>query len=321
MSEKKVRAARRGAREASRKASATTFYLDTSSIRTAGKNLTAAIEGKAARTSMFTIVELLNGIRKDENNFQRRRGTLKNLITSGIRIDWRLRDTILLSSFGVTTRLAEAYQRNFSPKRRLIGIINLAINSSNVESFRQGLNKDLETELKISEEYDDELSVRFRRASEEGYKKSKKVFDDAQAGLIPRPPSIPPDMSLKEWSEWWVKDHAVLNRSITISALAEDTHRLLSEYHKNLPTQFSAAAIHDSFNFKLEVFVEAHSVRDILAYGRMNLPERNDGADLENFYYLDKNTVLVTEDEKQKNCATNIKLRVQSIKELKNALR
>lgn len=73
--------------------------------------------------------------------------------------------------------------------------------------------------------------------------------------------------------------------------------------------------IHDSYNCKLDVFVDANSIRDILSYGSMNFPERNDGIDIVHFYYFDRNTILLTEDNKQRKTAENVNLRVKSIRD------
>ena len=103
-----------------------------------------------------------------------------------------------------------------------------------------------------------------------------------------------------------LNERSVLNRSITIHALAVAAARAIDD-------RIPVGAIHDSYNGDLDVYVDAFSIASMKATGTLDTPGRNDGIDLNHLVYLRRCSVLVSEDVKQRGYLDAVNVRTLTL--------
>lgn len=312
MNEKHAKKLRRAARP-----TRPTVYLDTSSLRRAGRNLLKLNEKNKAKTSLESIYELLNGIRNDQDSFFRRRGTLRNIIDAKVHIDWRLPEAITLFSFNLTRCFEPELQALFLDQMELKikQIIDAALSAEDLVQFMK-ITKDrnLCDALDKIESYDNNSSSHWVKTFTEAFKDNKKILDEINAGLRPKDPDMPYS-NLKEFGTWMLKEDKLnINRFMSLHAMAE---RAILIVRKFCISSYAVSwkDILASYNKTIDCYIEALGFWHIYNYSNMHAPGRNDGTDVAHFLYVDRGLKFITEDSAQANIAKSIKMNTMSVDE------
>jgi len=134
------------------------------------------------------------------------------------------------------------------------------------------------------------------------------ITEEMRVGLRPLDPSRPFE-DRRAFADRLLVEDPILNQSMTIMSLASRAREFSG---LTLPVN----AIYDSYNFRANAYVWGASLSSARDLREKNSPGRNDGMDVLHFFYLRlKNTVLLSEDRKQRDLARQIGVRSHSLDE------
>ena len=286
----------------------TRWYLDTSSIRTTGKILTDLCSTHTCFTSAFTLVEMLNGLRKDNSEFDRRAGGIRNLIASTAQIEWILYE----DKFALGFDALETEEHRIESLQKLIDAL---IKSENLNAFEARL-RDLN--LPFGADYFERLDAQLGPGYIEGAVRGNPNVRDSFEREKNNPASLIP-AHIRAGSYRDNLDYLLampnLNRGMTILAFAK--HLAIGTFDGS-PKEADVERIFKSYNGKTEIFVRAYTHRSTLEMRDMSQPGKNEAADLAHFLYLRPGDGLITEDKKMRAAADAVGVPVVSAIELLN---
>ncbi len=271
------------------------IYLDTSSVRSAGSNLSKVNKDRRAMTSIHAISELMNGLRANQGDFERRRGALRNIISSKLTIDWRSPDMVLLVSFGASRKYASRYLSMFRDQveRPMKLIINAAIKADNLNNFNMLIESmGLCGMMNAIEEHDNKSSRLWVEVFSTGNRDLKEKIDMVYGYS-----------GNKEFAHEMLNENEFINIYGTLYVLSCRVQKiLLSLNFLKEPISWSSVCATYDCSF-LDVYCGAMGQYHMDKLSNMGDPGRNDGADVKHFLYLTSNMIFLTEDGLQRNLA------------------
>jgi hypothetical protein len=166
--------------------------------------------------------------------------------------------------------------------------------------------------LEFFEHFDDMFGEQFRTATDGLNRDMRAVFDDARQ----KPSAVVPEAvrqgSFQAFCAWFRDKQPLVNRSITILALAQ---RAAGATTSATDERF-VSELYKSYDRSIERFVDAFSYSSMSMASDMSSPGRNDALDLAHVLYLKDETELATEDGKLRSIAVAIGVRVCGADEL-----
>src|SRR5687768_10547003 len=87
------------------------YYLDTSFIRRMGVRLSSWPGCAQSYTSALTIVELLNGIGRDEHEFGKRRSAIGAILAGRVGVNWQMPEIRLRCAFADLRKKYDIYEK------------------------------------------------------------------------------------------------------------------------------------------------------------------------------------------------------------------
>lgn len=280
------------------------FYLDTSSVRNSVKRLVGCRSTKMFGTSAFTLIELLNGLRKSDEGYARRAASIRNLFRAPVIVRWPFPETLIASAFPALT--VEDDRPN-----RLSQIVACVQSAETRCAYVAAVSHlGLEDELEELENYDELFGQQFIDATASQKYDIRGAFEREQG----KPNSLMPrevlDGSFQGFCDWWMRNP--INIASCRLALVENYAR---SWLKN-PTEEDKERIYDSYDGKADVFLKAMAYRTMGYEKTRDKPARNDAADLAHFAYLRSGMTLVTEDKGMRKVADLIGFPALSISEV-----
>jgi hypothetical protein len=255
-------------------------------------------------TSCWTLVELINGIRKDNAQYCQRKAAIYNLLNSEISIDWKLFESKLSDSFPTL----KSEDKRVSNLKRLL---NLARINTSLQNFKIDIKKKrLLKDMTYFEEYDDELSKGFIKASTSLKDNIRTIFEKESKNSASRLPENIRNGSYIDFLRGFQKTD--LNFLKTFYIIVKNTARHIS----NEPTEAKINKLYNSYNNSINIYICALSYKSIEYEINGSDPRRNDAADLAHFLYIATGTTLVTEDRGMRKLAESINIEVVSIANL-----
>jgi hypothetical protein len=271
------------------------LYLDTSAVRALGGGLTGARQ-TGLTTSALTIVELVTGASASEDRFRRIRPGLKAVVAGSlVSVDWRLPDDPLATSFKWMTDNCFLKENRLES---LKSIADLVISSDSLGDFCQ---REATAKLPFPLEFWKEFDVLFGQAYIEISRTTgievKAAFDLAKGGegKVGHIGAAAKNMTYPEFCRWFASEHALLNRAATVRALAQRLAVMVKP--SDNPSEDLVAAIYNSYDGSIDVFVSAFSWRVMTDHGDGRNPARNDALDLAHLLYLKVGVPLSTGDK------------------------
>ena len=255
------------------------YYLDTSAIRSLGKNLKDVSLRLSCVTSAFTVFELVSGIDTSSNrDFIIRKSALKNLKESNVKIKWVLHEQIIARAFGVNEE--KLYNKLATKLRK---VFNLILISDDNTTFLEYLDKEnLKDSFDLFKRWDSHISTVHSKVDWSNIKDALqkeqhlKVFDDNEV------------KNLKSLGNSLNKRHRDLNFSMSLWALAS------SATGESEPEDG-----YNNYDDSIDIYVVAFSNQSAIDISNQRNPGKNDGADLYHLLYLNEGDVLVSNDQGQ----------------------
>jgi len=292
------------------------LYLDTSAVRAVGKRL-AQLHRPDLCTSALTIVELVAAATSSEAELKRIRPGLEVLLTgSPVSIDWRMPEAFQATSFAWMKENCQMQERRLESLTKLGSLV---VSSSSLTEFGE---RETAAKLQFPVDYWREFDFLFGKAYVESSRVTglqlREAFERAKRGEgnIGLLGTAIQDMTYPAFCRWFAKEHSLVNRSATVHALA---HRLAADMTSADPPDNLVAAIHDSYDGSIDVFVDAFSWRAMVDHGEGRTPGRNDALDLAHFLAIETNAVLSTGDRIMSETALASGLKVISPNQLESA--
>jgi hypothetical protein len=284
------------------------YYLDTSSIRSAGSKL-GYCRGYSLFTSSWTVIELINGIRSDDKSFQKRSRSLKQLKNQRIVIDWDTLSDKFYSNFTYCAKLK--FDSEIS--NNLQSLYKLVYRSDDIDNFRKSLGNILLTyNIDYFEDFDTDLGSSYVQNS---IQSNIDIRSSLEREKMKADSLIPAEIlngNIQDFLQWIYSNPNFNFFSLMAYADSKAIIGLLNEYY--------SAELHEkiwqSYNNNNAIYTKAWFSYFSRELSKMNQPGRNDFADLYHFQYLKNDDILVTEDKKMKEIAQEIDITVKSINDL-----
>lgn len=242
------------------------IYLETNSLRTLAKKLSDPTFIKDKYTSILAIIELLSGVR-NENEYQKRRGIITKIINSDIynRIHPLLPATILYNAFGC----------NINDNKVCYGIIRLLKIIDYIPNYSDFMNYikdgDFNTYFDFTQKFDDLSNVFFIGFMED---KSK---DGNTKVLIP-----------EFKARWEDKDFdSILDRLVRYFA---------SKISINIADERSVERLIASYDKTINPFLLATSYYIDQKVSSKDNIAKNDAIDLLHLLYISETEIIVSDD-------------------------
>ena len=283
-----------------------THYLDTSSLRFLGAKLCSVCSKQPCFASALALLELLNGIRSEEQ-FSVRASCIKAILSSGIDIDWTLPEQRLVTSFA---RLSFE-DRRIEPLKQLVNCIARA---NSLEEFLLFITEEaLIEQMEQFEEDDSHFGDQLRRATLAS--SIRGAFDESAKNHYPGLGQKARKRLFPLFCGAMKGPLSPINISATVLAYAQ---RYAEDCNQDI-TEVDIRDLYESYNGSADIFFSAYSYAAVTYEEKGLSVGKNDALDLHHFVYLTHGDVLVTEESANKiirRVADGIGLRAMSAKQL-----
>lgn len=150
-------------------------YLDTSTVRAIGKGLVALPAGH--HTSVFTLIELADGLLRSEDQFVRRRAALSALLHSRVTITWQMPEAQFIRGFDWFTDRIVMQESRVDDLKAIVSVACTAPDAVTCETSLKGLN--LSFGLEFFRRYRTELSSSFIESTVLGHADIRSGFESS----------------------------------------------------------------------------------------------------------------------------------------------
>ena len=261
------------------------YYLDTNAIYNLKKLPPQAVGDSFY--SVFGLIEIIAGVSEEE--FQRRKAVLVNLVQSSASCDYSFPEKILLEAFDYFD------QYDFIEKRAddLFGIMDDLAESDSFADFqlKSALAKrsfTLEQVIRTDQFY----TSNFLTASAKGHQVISATLAERGDKSISLDGKKFDMVSRKDLGQFL--SDKMINESFTIFSLTQTAMHIAKLKGKKIEKE-----IFESYNGKLGICIKAFSEYSRNQFAEKRTPSRNDFQDLLHLYYLRNSDVLkiVTDDK------------------------
>lgn len=276
-----------------------TFYLETSSLRRLSSYLKLEKIKLFCFTSSLALIELLSGI--TENNFITRRNIISNILASRIKIDWAFPEEIISSGFpvlkGEETRLLS-----------LKYLLEIILISTEYQEFIELCTKNnIRYDYNYFKKFDIFGSKRFIESTIEGNIKIKECLEESN----PIDLKISEDDSDNIKEDFWKVFKAKYNNiniSATLLSLSRGYAQKIVDRCEGLNISDVEHDLYNSYNGKIDYYIEAFSFYSLEKISKYEQPARNDFQDLAHFLYLRNiiNVAMVSDDKLIENICNTL---------------
>ena len=201
----------------------TRIYLDTSALRRLGRRSTKALGG-TCYTSALALLELLAKVKEDDQAYTRRRSVIVAVLAAPpSSVVWDFPDSRMTTCFSYVRETCTTTELRIEPLRRILECVRLHQVRTDFMNCEQALNLDFNFEY--FEKLDREFGVQFRESTDKGNLDIRAAFN-AKATEDRVVPDEVRAGSFRVFCEWFRDTAKILNRSITVYALA---HRVVAQ--------------------------------------------------------------------------------------------
>lgn len=287
------------------------MYLETSSIMAAREDVLArALEVCSPITSVFVLIELLPPLRCSEREYGRHRAALLRLRNQNIEVDLRWPEQLMGHTFD-----AVKSEYSFDERRResLQSLLGLLVRSKTQKEWERGQGT-LTFDVEYFEGHRRWLSDTFIAASRDHNREIRAAFDAGQSragkpGSGKRWPGTFASF-LRLYND--TKAGWNLNRFASIYALARSVQSMCD---RNGDEEFFNQLL-NSYNGKLNAWVEVMALNSIDLAAEDRLPRPNDAPDFVHMMYVNETMGLITDDRLLRRYTTALGLPVRSVREM-----
>lgn len=285
------------------------YYLDTSSIRMVGKRLKSLSESHYFSTSALTLIELLNGICKDDAEFSRRGSSIRNILQSKTAVNWDMPDRPMALCFDEIVRKGDFIEMRIDPLRAILDCLLSC--KSRAEFIEREACLKLEHPLEYFSKFDDNFAGNYIEETSRGNREIRAAFDRAKAGEADS--SIPSEVmagSFHDFCVWWFTN-TDRDFDFTVHGFATRLADIMGNKSETMIEN-----LRGSYNGSIDIFMKALSKSAMLMTTNMSTPARNDAVDLGHFLYLKPGMTFISEDIKARDLAGLVNVKSISISEL-----
>jgi hypothetical protein len=259
-------------------------------------------------TSVVTIIELLNGIGKNPEEYRKRRSAIVGLFRAGTEIDWQLPEIRLRCAFEVLRSKYDIFEKRTECLRSILSCLG---RSRSVDEFLLS-----ETSLRLMyplpyfAEFDERMSGDHIDAFKRWTPLNRgELFQHESTLQLLAIFDLPADATVKQLSERVAGSE--FDFGLTIFAMSE---KFSAE--EDLATEEMQASIFNSYDGSIDIYIRALALQQWREVGLAHAPSRNTGVDLYHLLYLVSGTELVTADVAMARAAVAAGGRVANLKSL-----
>jgi len=262
------------------------LYLDTSAIRRLGKKLVGWPGATNSYTSILAIVEILNGIAKDDREFRLRRSAILGLLDAEIAIDWQMPQFRLRCAFPPLREKYDIYEKR---NECIETLLRCLVKCQTLDDFtRHEAALRLEYGLSYFGAADEAISRAHIDAATKWVPFTRLHFNDSSTVDLRQMFGLPPGASIAETAERIGAsdfDFGLAVFAVTKVFAAQEMNT--EEFHDEL---------FYSYDGSIDLYFRATCFQQWQEIGKNYMPGRNTGLDLEHLLYVSDGAQVVTGD-------------------------
>lgn len=263
------------------------FYLDTSAIRRLGARLESWPYINESYTSVLTLIELLNGVTRDEKEFAHRHSAISGILGGGVPIDWQMPQFRLRCAF---PPLRARYDILETRTECIQKLLHCLVRCRSAEEFaRTEKQLALEHGLRYFNEVDEGISQRFMEAARKWVPINRQNFTDPSMPEFLSMLGLPPTASIATMAAALGGSDFDFGMGLfaVTRQFASEGQQYTEEWHDEL---------FRSYDGTIDLYFHAMSHQIWRENGRADMPGRNAGLDLEHLLYVTEGSTIVTTD-------------------------
>lgn len=262
------------------------YYLDTNTVYNI-KKLPSSIL-KNSFTSIFTMLEILSGI-KDEGSYKQRKSVLVQLLQSKIDIDYLLPDELKFQSFDCYIEDFDFIEQRTAS---FIKLVNSLASSSTYNQYKLSAEYNAALGHQYFKDIDDHISNHFITSTINGVKEVEKILGNNPSEQTVSYKGVTYKLNSTKEIHDFFKMNSEINQAFTVMGLCEG---LIQHTKQDL---LNGEQVYDSYNGLLSTFVEVYSNYCLDKLVTKGTPAKNDAADLTHLCYLRNRKIKLVSDDK-----------------------
>ncbi|MBY0383671.1 hypothetical protein K2X05_00805 [bacterium] len=281
------------------------YYLDTSALRVLSKDL-PELKAHPVYISVLGLIEIISRVRHSEQDFTRCKSTLSSILKSGIKVDHRMPDQVLLSGFDLINKKYDFKEFRVDCLNKIIALTQECTSLEDFIKKEKILSEAIKHPLEYFEIYDKSFGENFSQSFDSETKIIREAFDRVKSGLE-IDTIVPKEVlngSFPDFCVWFLDTQELINESATVFALAQRAVSDLTGFGHSAESQDE---IYESYNGKTSAFVAAYSRLTMYVHKNGGRPGRNDPLDMAHFLYIGEGSILISNDKKMLQISNEIK--------------